>query len=168
MMESEEEASQRLELAKWYLSRADGAFRRGDPVGCVRDAQFCVENSVKSVIACFRLPSPIHDPSAELLDVIEEYGSEFKEELIDGLKKAGKSAKNLAPAHSGRRESLPGRFTTRIRREMRSSLHVRLTKSVRSLSRNGFEEFSSRSFDFCKALLRQSVVLKKKKELSSS
>jgi len=102
-VESEEEARYRLKLAEWHFSRAEDAFGRHDSVGCVRESQLCAEESAKAVIACFRLPSPVHDPSDELLAVAEENADTISkvmgETFIEDLKKVGEAAKRLAPAH---------------------------------------------------------------------
>lgn len=98
-----EEALYRLELAGGYLERARKALALGDFADTMAEAQLSVENSAKAVISCFRIPSWSHDPSEELLDVMEENQPKIiqllGEEFLERLKGMAEKAHIMAPEH---------------------------------------------------------------------
>ena len=84
-----------VELATRYLREAEEAFERRDYRGVVASSQLCAENAAKAVIAPYRIPSWSHDPSHELLEVIQHLRPELRglaEELAEITRK-------LAPEH---------------------------------------------------------------------
>lgn len=102
-MNSEEEAKYRLTLADGYLRRAEEASTRGDHFSVISNSQLAVENSAKSVISCFRIPSWSHDPSSELLEVIEENKDKIEKRIeinvYHELSTLASHSSDLAPEH---------------------------------------------------------------------
>ncbi|MEM2144330.1 MAG: HEPN domain-containing protein [Candidatus Jordarchaeaceae archaeon] len=102
-MNSEEEAKYRLTLAEGYLRRAEEALTREDHFAVISNSQLAVENSAKAVISCFRIPSWSHDPSSELLEVIEENRDKIEKRInssiFHGLSTLASYSRNLAPEH---------------------------------------------------------------------
>ena len=66
------EVKYRFRLAERYLEEAKRAYRRGDYREAVSCSQLAAENSAKSIVALFRVPSWSHDPSDELLSLVGE------------------------------------------------------------------------------------------------
>jgi len=102
-LNSEEEAKYRLILAEGYLRRAEEALIREDHFAVISNSQLAVENSAKAVISCFRIPSWSHDPSNELLEVIEENRDNIEKRInaniFQELNNLASYAHNLAPEH---------------------------------------------------------------------
>jgi len=84
-----------IKLAQQYLKDAEEAFKRNDWRTVVASSQLCTENAAKAVIAFFKIPSWSHDPSPELIDILNNVSSDLKK-LIEEL---AKIVQNLAPEH---------------------------------------------------------------------
>jgi len=102
-MRTREEAEYRLSLARSNLNDSkkfadDRLFH-----WAVLSAQLSVENSAKAVISCFRIPSWLHDPSAELRGLIEEQRRGISDRVgggaIEDLWRLADAARELAPEH---------------------------------------------------------------------
>jgi HEPN domain-containing protein len=94
-----------LETQRWLkdaeacLSTAQTVFSLGDYRAAVQNAQLCIELSAKAVIACFAEPVWRHDPSKQLLKLIEEHGSEIEEGLSERLHGLANDVQEAAPWH---------------------------------------------------------------------
>lgn len=67
------EVRYRIKLAQQYLKDAEEAFKRNDWRTVVASSQLCAESAAKAVIAFFKIPSWSHDPSPELIDILNNY-----------------------------------------------------------------------------------------------
>jgi len=85
----------RVKLATRYLKEAEEAIKRKDYRNTVASSQLCAENAAKAIIALYRIPSWSHDPSHELLEVIQH----LKPELRRLAKELAEIARKLAPEH---------------------------------------------------------------------
>ncbi len=90
------EVEYRLRLAKGHLRDAREAYTRGDFRSVVESSQLVAENSAKSVVAFYRVPSWSHDPSSELNELLESMPAELRE-LASRL---ASIAHELAPEHA--------------------------------------------------------------------
>ncbi len=90
------EVMHRIKLAALYLKEAREAYKGGNYRLSVASSQLSVENSAKAVISYFRVPSWSHDPSHELLELLENLPPDVRDV---GEKLARFSAK-LAPEHA--------------------------------------------------------------------
>jgi HEPN domain-containing protein len=94
-----------LETQRWLrdaeacLSTAQTVFSLGDYRATVQNAQLCIELSAKAVIACFAEPVWRHDPSRQLLKLIEEHEGEIEEELSERLDVLADDVQETAPWH---------------------------------------------------------------------
>jgi HEPN domain-containing protein len=70
LLDPREEVLYRYRLAVNYLREAENAFMREEWRLVVASAQLSVENSAKAIISYFKVPSWSHDPSGELLELI--------------------------------------------------------------------------------------------------
>jgi HEPN domain-containing protein len=85
----------RIKLAQQYLNDAEEAFKRNDWRTVVASSQLCAENAAKAVIVFFKVPSWSHDPSPELIDLLNNVSSDLRT-LIEEL---AEIVQNLAPEH---------------------------------------------------------------------
>jgi len=90
------EVNYRRKLALGYLNDCRQAFKRGDWRNTVACAQLCAENAAKAVIAVFRVPSWIHDPSEELNQVVSLLPDEVRPHAVQ----LATIAHRLAPEHA--------------------------------------------------------------------
>jgi HEPN domain-containing protein len=94
-----------LETQRWLrdaeacLSTAQTVFFLSDYRAAVQNAQLCIELSAKAVIACFAEPVWRHDPSKQLLKLIEEHGGEIEERLSERLHVLAADVQEAAPWH---------------------------------------------------------------------
>lgn len=54
-----------------------------DWAGCVHYSQLTVENFAKAIIAIYQVPTWSHDPSNQLMSIINQLSSEVKELVIE-------------------------------------------------------------------------------------
>ena len=71
----------RLRDAQASLSTAQRSFPAEDYRAVVQNAHLCIELSAKAVIAYYEEPAWTHNPSEELLKILEEHGEEIAEML---------------------------------------------------------------------------------------
>ncbi|OYT25338.1 MAG: DNA-binding protein [Thermoprotei archaeon ex4572_64] len=90
------EIEYRYKLAVQYLNDAENAYSRRDWRSCVASAQMAVENAAKTLIAIHRVPSWSHDPSRELIELIDKFPKEFEEKIQE----LANYAHILAPEHA--------------------------------------------------------------------
>ncbi|MBS7654151.1 HEPN domain-containing protein [Candidatus Bathyarchaeota archaeon] len=95
MIDPSNEVKYRLKLAERYLIEARRAYRRRDYRETISYSQLSAENSAKTIIAVFRIPSWSHDPSGELLDLLENLPENIRENTIE----IAEAARALAPEH---------------------------------------------------------------------
>ncbi len=86
----------RVKLAKKFLEEAEKHFKNGMYRNAASASQLSVENAVKAVIATKRIPSWAHDPSNELLELMEYFSPYLKEKI----KELALIARETAPVHS--------------------------------------------------------------------
>lgn len=94
-LDSREEISYRVKIAERYLKEASNAYRRRDYRLVVASSQLSVENAAKAVIAVFRIPSWSHDPSNELLELLNQ----LPEHIKNYARELANIARTLAPEH---------------------------------------------------------------------
>jgi len=93
----------RLRDAQASLSTAQRSFPTKDHRAVVQNAQLCIELSAKAVIAYYEEPAWTHDPSEELLKILEEHGEEIAEMLgseVESLYTLAEDAGVAAPWHA--------------------------------------------------------------------
>lgn len=83
-MNSKDESRYRLELAEGFLAEAEQDFDLSRWRSCVDNSQLAVENSGKTVVACFRPVEKSHNPARQVVDLIDS--GEINQELIDDIK----------------------------------------------------------------------------------
>lgn len=83
-MKSKAESRYRLELAEGFLAEAEQDFGLSRWRSCVDNSQLAVENSGKTVVACFRPVEKSHNPARQVADLLER--EEIAQELIDDIK----------------------------------------------------------------------------------
>jgi HEPN domain-containing protein len=90
-MNSRDEVSFRLGLAEGFPREATQDFSLERWRSCVDNAQLCVENSGKAIIALFEVPGKTHAPALDLARLVREEAlpdrvkSQIKEALPDFL-----------------------------------------------------------------------------------
>jgi len=94
-LDPREEISYKVKIAKRYLEEAGNAYRRRDYRLVVSSSQLSVENAAKAVIAVFRTPSWSHDPSNELLELLNQ----LPEHIRNYTRELASIARTLAPEH---------------------------------------------------------------------
>ena len=72
MIDPISEAEYRLRLANEHLGRAEAYYDHGDWAGCVRYSQLAIENFAKAIISVFEVPTWSHDPSNQLMNVMNK------------------------------------------------------------------------------------------------
>jgi HEPN domain-containing protein len=105
-MKNYSEAEKKLEDAEDFLKLAKIAFESGLYRGCIQNAQGCVELSAKAIISLFEEPKWTHDPSGQLISVVENFLSEI--EGRERILEVAQASKELAPWHG---KSVYGEFT---------------------------------------------------------
>ena len=96
-----EEASYRLRLAGEHLRRAERSLKAGDWPMAVHFSQLAAENAAKALIAVFEVPARTHDPSDQLLGLLDRLPVELVE-----------VAHELAPEHARSTYGLPAEGLT--------------------------------------------------------
>jgi HEPN domain-containing protein len=75
------EALYRFRLAKGHLARAERLLALGDRAGAVHFAQLAVENFAKAIVALYEVPTWSHDPSSQLLRLLNKVPQSLAEEV---------------------------------------------------------------------------------------
>ncbi len=83
-MKSKAESRYRLELSEGFLAEAEQDFELSRWRSCVDNSQLAVENSGKTVVACFRPVEKSHNPARQVADMLER--NEINQELIEDIK----------------------------------------------------------------------------------
>lgn len=92
-MNSREETTYRLRLAKGYLEEAEKLFEVQLWRVCAGSCQLAVENACKSIVALFRPVVKTHELSAMLLDILAE--EKFTQKEVQKIEKLADYAKIL-------------------------------------------------------------------------
>ena len=92
-MKSQLDSRYRLELAEGFYGEANQDFELSRWRSCVDNSQLAVENSGKTVIACFRPVEKSHNPAKQVIDLIKT--GEISLELIDDIKLMVPMLRNL-------------------------------------------------------------------------
>ncbi len=90
-----EEAHYRFRLAIQHFNRAKRLYELNDWVGTVQFSQLAIENFAKTLIALFEIPTWSHDPSNQLLKLLNKFPSKatnYIRELIEIVR-------DVAPEH---------------------------------------------------------------------
>jgi len=90
-----EEARYRFRLAIQHFNRAKRLYELNDWVGTVQFSQLAIENFAKTLIALFEIPTWSHDPSNQLLKLLNKFPSKatnYIRELIEIVR-------DVAPEH---------------------------------------------------------------------
>lgn len=102
-MKNTSEVTRRLKDARACLTSARKNLPLEEHRVVVQNAQLCIELSAKAVIAYFAEPLWSHDPSNQLLSILEERKGEiedkFGEALLKGLYELASNAEEAAPWH---------------------------------------------------------------------
>ncbi len=77
------EVQYRYRLANEHLSRAERYCSIEDWAGCVHYSQLAVENFAKAIIAIYQVPTWSHDPSNQLMNIINQLPGEVRELVIE-------------------------------------------------------------------------------------
>lgn len=78
MIDPISEVRYRYRLASEHLSRAERYCALEDWAGCVHYSQLAVENFAKAIIAIFQVPTWSHDPSNQLMSIINQLPGEAR------------------------------------------------------------------------------------------
>ncbi|NHW44296.1 MAG: HEPN domain-containing protein [Candidatus Verstraetearchaeota archaeon] len=89
------EALYRFRLARGHLARAERLLALGDRAGAVHFAQLAVENFAKAIVALYEVPTWSHDPSSQLLRLLNRVPQSLAEEVCE----LASIARELAPEH---------------------------------------------------------------------
>jgi HEPN domain-containing protein len=93
-----------LKDAEAGLRGAKKALTIDEPRMAIQNAQFCIEQSTKAVIACFAEPKWEHDPKDQLDELLEEYEDELiqriGEGLLDKIRRLGEDSAKVAEWHA--------------------------------------------------------------------
>ena len=103
-----EEASYRLRLAGEHLRRAERALEAGDWPMAVHFSQLAAENAAKALITVFEVPARTHDPSDQLLGLLDR----LPVELVEVAHELAGIAHELAPEHARSTYGLPAEGLT--------------------------------------------------------
>lgn len=102
------EAQYRYRLARQHLRRAEVLYRSRDWAGTVQFAQLAIENFAKVLIALFEVPTWSHDPSQQLLRLLDR----FPREVTEKVREVAVIAGEVAPEHSRSTYGEPSRGLT--------------------------------------------------------
>ena len=91
-----------------YFKDAIDAFNRNDYRLTVLSSQATCEKAAKAIIAIYRVPSWSHDPSIELLDLLNDLPKDLKEDIV----KLADLVHKIAPEHSRATYSEPSKSLT--------------------------------------------------------
>ena len=97
------EVKVRLRDAQASLLTAQRSFPTEDYRAVAQNAQLCIELSAKAVIAYYEEPAWTHNPSEELLKILEEHGEEIVEMLgneVENLYIFAEDVGEAAPWHA--------------------------------------------------------------------
>ncbi|ABW01718.1 HEPN domain-containing protein [Caldivirga maquilingensis] len=103
-----DEVKYRYRLAINYFNETTSSYNRRDWRGVAANAQLTAENAVKAIIAVFNIPSWSHDPSNELLSLLNKLPEGVKA-LINEL---AIIVRTLAPEHGRSTHGEPSRGLT--------------------------------------------------------
>lgn len=102
-MKNAEEIKRWLRDARACLEGAEKSMEVHDLRTVAQNSQLTVELSTKAVIACFGEPDWTHDPSNQLLNLVEINQQEIKRvfggEVVDELKILAEDTREIAPLH---------------------------------------------------------------------
>lgn len=83
-MKSQAESRYRLKLAEGFLAEALQDFELSRWRSCVDNSQLAVENSGKTIVACFRPVEKSHNPAKQVADLLVK--DEISLELVDDVR----------------------------------------------------------------------------------
>lgn len=89
-MDSKEEATYRLNLARFHLEQAKKSFDSQLYPIAAKEVQLSIENSAKAVVSCVRKAAKTHDPGAEVREIVKEYAKQIGKDLKRRLEKFAK------------------------------------------------------------------------------
>lgn len=98
----------RFRLATEHMKRAERLFKLRDWVGVVNSVQLAVENFAKALIAAFEVPTWSHDPSTQLLKLLDRFPSSLR----DDIQVIARVVRELAPEHGRSTYGEPSRGLT--------------------------------------------------------
>lgn len=96
MIDPAGEIKYRYGLANEHLGRAERSCEAGDWASCVHYSQLAVENFAKAIIAIYQVPTWSHDPSNQLMNIIDQVPTSVKELVIE----LARMSRELAAEHS--------------------------------------------------------------------
>mgnify|MGYP000047008498 CR=1 FL=1 len=103
-----EEARYRFRLAIQHFNRAKRLYEMNDWVGTVQFAQLAIENFAKTLIAFFEIPTWSHDPSNQLLRLLNK----FPDEVANYIHELAEIVRDVAPEHGRSTYGEPSRGLT--------------------------------------------------------
>lgn len=102
-MVTEHEAHRWLKDAEAGLRAAKKFLGAGEPRVVVQNAQLCIEQSTKAIIACFDEPKWKHDPKDQLSELLDQHGDELiqktGEELLKKIRDLSEDSAEVADWH---------------------------------------------------------------------
>ncbi|MCD6095933.1 MAG: HEPN domain-containing protein [Thermoprotei archaeon] len=103
-----EEAYYRYRLAIQHLNRAKRLYELNDWVGTVQFAQIAIENFAKTLIALFEIPTWSHDPSNQLIRLLNR----FPDKITVHIRELAEITRSVAPEHGRSTYGEPSRGLT--------------------------------------------------------
>lgn len=122
------EVRYRVRLAMEHVGRAERLFELGDWVGVVSTAQLAVENFTKALIAVFEVPTWSHDPSTQLLRLLNR----LPPGLVSDVEELARLAREMAPEYGRTAYGEPSRGLTPSDLYGKEHAHEALNKAVRA------------------------------------
>jgi HEPN domain-containing protein len=102
------EARYLFRLASGHLARAERLLTLGDWAGVVHFSQLAVENFAKAVVALYEVPTWSHDPSNQLLRLLDR----VPQNLAEDLRELASISREVAPEHGRSTYGEPGEGLT--------------------------------------------------------
>ena len=103
-----EEAYYRYRLAIQHFNRAKRLYELNDWVGTVQFAQMAIENFAKTLIALFEIPTWSHDPSNQLIRLLNR----FPDKVTKHIRELAEITRDVAPEHGRSTYGEPSRGLT--------------------------------------------------------
>jgi HEPN domain-containing protein len=135
-----EEAKYRFKLASTHLARAERLLSIGDSASTIHFAQLAIENFAKAIIALYEIPTWSHDPSSQLLSLIDR----LPQSLVELVRELALIAREAAPEHgrSTYGEPSKGLIPNEIYTEAHAKEFVTKARRARDIALRVFEELN--------------------------
>lgn len=134
------EAQYRFKLASNHLVRAERMLDIGDWVSTVHFTQLAIENFVKAIIALYEVPTWGHDPSNQLLRLLDR----IPQNMVEDIRELASIAREVAPEHGRSTYGEPGKGLTPndIYRETHAREFIEKARRAREITVKLFKELN--------------------------